>query len=206
MIFADGNSSAEEHASFTNRCSRVTLAGASLARSSSPLVSLIGLLASVLLLGCAKPRAVASPSTPPRTIGPADQGAEATALLPEIVFDVTPPASTLEAMGRSVFGRHDAWLERFHGAVTFVPADVTRSHVEVDLDMTTLTMALPSFTRALRSKSFFDVEKYPRARFVSTGVEPTDKADVYRVTGTLELHGRTRSVTFVTTVVRGLSA
>lgn len=157
--------------------------------------------------GCAAPRTgppAASPAAPSQPANrPGNGKDDAPAALPEIVFTLAPPESTLEAIGTSVLGRHEAWLERFEGTVTFVPAEIGRSHVEVDLDMTTLTMRLPALTRALRSKSFFDVERYPRARFVSTAITATDKPDVYRVSGVLDMHGHRKPVTFVATVVRG---
>lgn len=165
-------------------------------------------VASALLVGCAGGQTVSAPaksasavaSDEARALAPAPTAPTA---LPEIVFDVVPPESRLDAVGTSLLGRHEAWLERFHGTVTFVPAAITRSHVEVELDMTSLTMSVPAFTRALRGKRFFDVEKYPRARFVSTAVATTARPDVYRVDGTLELHGHTRPVGFEATVVRG---
>lgn len=163
------------------------------------------LLTSSVLFGCGAARSPASPVSSPRP-GSTVPGSEAhapPAPLPEIVFDVVPPDSQLDAVGTSLLGRHEAWLERFHGTVTFVPAEIARSHVEVELDMTSLTMSVPAFTRTLRGKRFFDVEKYPRARFVSTAIASTDRADVYRVAGTLEMHGHTRPVSFEATVVRG---
>ena len=44
----------------------------------------------------------------------------------------------------------------------------------------------------LRSADFFDVEKYPEMRFVSTGAQRT--SDGWKVTGTLTIKGVTRAV------------
>ena len=41
------------------------------------------------------------------------------------------------------------------------------------------------------------------ARRSESSIATTDKPDVYRVTGDLAMHGHTRPVTFVATVVRG---
>jgi polyisoprenoid-binding protein YceI len=46
----------------------------------------------------------------------------------------------------------------------------------------------------LKSADFFDVEKFPKLRFVSTRIEPVD-ATRFKVVGELELHGVKRSVT-----------
>jgi len=51
----------------------------------------------------------------------------------------------------------------------------------------------------LRSADFFDAEHHPEITFESTSVEHAGGGD-YRVTGTLDLHGESRSVTFDVTV------
>jgi len=49
----------------------------------------------------------------------------------------------------------------------------------------------------LKSGDFFDVEKFPELRFVSTGAQRTD--DGYTLTGDLTIKGVTRPVTLVVT-------
>lgn len=118
-------------------------------------------------------------------------------------LEILPPESSIEAVATSLAGKHEAWIERFHGTVRFSLDDVSASRVNVDFDMTTLTMGLPGLTRAVRSPAFFDVQRYPRGVFASTKVERTSGKNTYRVTGTLELHGVTRPVSFEAVVVPG---
>lgn len=76
------------------------------------------------------------------------------------------------------------------------------STVDVTLDMTTMTTALPVFDKMLKGDGFFDVKRFPQAMFKSTRVDvlPADpNADdddgrQARVTGDMTIHGVTRSV------------
>ena len=74
--------------------------------------------------------------------------------------------------------------------------------VDVTLDMTTLTTALPPFDAMLKGKDFFDVAQFPSATFRSTGVVlsppapgATDESPkAAKVTGDMTIHGVTQSV------------
>jgi len=49
----------------------------------------------------------------------------------------------------------------------------------------------------LKSPDFFDVEKFPKAKFVSTAIKAGgDNGATHTVTGNLELHGVTKAITF----------
>lgn len=54
----------------------------------------------------------------------------------------------------------------------------------------------------LRSADFFEVVKYPTLTYSVTGVTPTDDGKL-KVSGSLAVHGRTRPVESVATVVKG---
>ena len=74
--------------------------------------------------------------------------------------------------------------------------------VDVSLDMTTLTTALPVFDAMLKGKDYFDVADFPAATFKSTSIElvPADPASTdptakeARVTGDMTIHGVTQTV------------
>ncbi len=77
--------------------------------------------------------------------------------------------------------------------------------VDVSLDMTTMTTALPVFDTLLKGKDYFDVTDFPRATFRSTGVElvqpvandpsdPDGKVREAKVTGDMTIHGVTQTV------------
>ena len=64
--------------------------------------------------------------------------------------------------------------------------------VDVTIGVASVDTRVEARDNHLRSADFFDVEKYPEMRFVSTKAEPTD--DGYTLTGDLTLHGVTRPV------------
>ena len=76
------------------------------------------------------------------------------------------------------------------------------SQVDVTLDMTTLTTALPPFDAMLKGKDYFDVADFPQATFKSTSVAlaPVDpsasdeEGRQAKVTGDMTIHGVTQSV------------
>lgn len=112
-------------------------------------------------------------------------------------------------------GTHVANVERFAGEVVFVPADPNRSHIQVDMDMTSLTTAIPPLTSVMRSPNFFDVQRFPNATFRSTRVaasspppgeakaSPGRGPEWFRVEGELSLHGVTKPIVFEAALVRG---
>lgn len=74
-----------------------------------------------------------------------------------------------------------------------------KSSLDVTIAIDGLVTGLPDFDKHLKSADFFDIEKFPTARFVSTSVKKTgDKtADV---AGKLTLHGVTKPVTLHVTL------
>jgi polyisoprenoid-binding protein YceI len=68
------------------------------------------------------------------------------------------------------------------------------SKVDVKIDINNLVTGLPELDKHLKSKLFFDAEKYPTATFVSNKVDVTGK-DTAKVTGILTLRGMSKPVT-----------
>jgi polyisoprenoid-binding protein YceI len=55
--------------------------------------------------------------------------------------------------------------------VSLDDADLTKSNVEVTIDISTVDTREPNRDKHLRSADFFDVEKYPTISFKSRNVE-----------------------------------
>ena len=79
------------------------------------------------------------------------------------------------------------------GTVLLDQADLAKSSVNVTIDVSAVDSGESSRDSILKSSSFFDVDKYPKATFVSTSVQKT--ASGLTVTGNLTLRGVTRPVT-----------
>lgn len=79
------------------------------------------------------------------------------------------------------------------GTIVWNAADVTKSAVNVTIDVSSVDTGLSSRDSDLKSSSYFDVAQYPTATFISTAVEKT--SDGLTVHGNLTLHGVTKPVT-----------
>ena len=85
------------------------------------------------------------------------------------------------------------------GSITYDPANVGASKVEVILPLSGLDSHVAKFDEHLRSADFFDAEKFPTITFKSTKVEAAGDKKL-RVTGNLTIKGITKPVVLDTTI------
>lgn len=85
------------------------------------------------------------------------------------------------------------------GAITYDPADVGASKVEVTLPLSGLNSHVPAFDEHLRSADFFDAANHPTVTFRSTSVKAAGK-DRLSVVGDLTIKGITKPVTLEVTI------
>jgi polyisoprenoid-binding protein YceI len=113
--------------------------------------------------------------------------------------------SKVEFTGSKVTGKHDGGFNSFSGTIDFVNAKPEESSVWVDIDATSVFSDDEKLTGHLKSKDFFEVEKFPKASFKSTKIEEdaAKGADAYAVTGDFNLHGVTKSISFPATIKAG---
>jgi polyisoprenoid-binding protein YceI len=105
------------------------------------------------------------------------------------------PASKVEFTGKKVVGKHDGGFNQFTGKIDLGPgAKIEGGKVSVEIDMASVYTDTDKLTAHLRSPDFFDVAKYPKARFVSNRI--AKKGDVYEITGELDFHGVKKTLTF----------
>lgn len=81
----------------------------------------------------------------------------------------------------------------FGGTIQFDAANPESSRVDVTIQAASIDTTEGDRDKHLRSADFFDVEKYPTLRFVSTSVRPRG-GSLYDVEGDLTIHGVTRPV------------
>lgn len=84
-------------------------------------------------------------------------------------------------------------FEKFKGSVIIDEKDISKSKVDVSIDMASLNTSIARRDEHLRSADFFDVAKFPTMTFVSTTVEKAG-VDKLKVTGNLTIKGITRPV------------
>jgi polyisoprenoid-binding protein YceI len=79
------------------------------------------------------------------------------------------------------------------GAITYNEADITKSTVNVTIDITSIDTGVSGRDNDLKSENVFDAAQFPTATFVSTGVAKSGSG--LTVNGNLTLHGVTKPVT-----------
>jgi polyisoprenoid-binding protein YceI len=79
------------------------------------------------------------------------------------------------------------------GAITWNEADITKSTVNVTIDIASVDTGVPPRDNDLKSPNFFDAAQFPTATFVSTSVAKSGSG--LAVNGNLTLHGVTKPVT-----------
>ena len=113
---------------------------------------------------------------------------------------ITPENSKVEFIGSKVTGSHNGSFGKFSGDIDYL-GQPEKSRVSVTIDVASLKVDDPKLTEHLKTPDFFDVAKYPQATFVSTDIKPGgDKGASHTITGNLNLHGATKSITFPATI------
>jgi polyisoprenoid-binding protein YceI len=119
-----------------------------------------------------------------------------------VVLAVDPTRSSIEFTGSKVTGKHEGGFDDFAGSIELVDDDPTASRVWIEIDTTSLWADDDRLTKHLKSPDFFEVETYPQATFESTTIEQSE--DGYVVTGNLDLHGVTKSISFPAAIEVGI--
>jgi polyisoprenoid-binding protein YceI len=105
--------------------------------------------------------------------------------------------SKLEFVGAKVTGKHDGGFKTFRGTIRVPDGKVENGSVEVEIESSSVYTDNEKLTGHLKSADFFETEKFPKARFTSTKVQPGGAGGAtHTITGNLELHGVTKSISF----------
>jgi len=158
---------------------------------------------SLFLAACEDPaankvRAITSTASTPASANaqPAVNQAKGEALA------LTPDNSKVQFVGSKVTGKHDGGFNQFTGTIDLVNGKPQDSRVWVDIETASVFTDTDGLTKHLQTGDFFETEKFPKASFTSTKIEPDSAkgADNYTVTGDLELRGQKKAVTFPATI------
>lgn len=88
------------------------------------------------------------------------------------------------------------WLA--NGTINFDSNKLANSNVDITIQVESIVTGVPGLDRHLKSADFFDVAKYPTAKFVSSKIVAVDDKH-FNMTGNLTIHGVTKPVTFLVT-------
>ncbi|MEA3055188.1 MAG: hypothetical protein QOD30_620 [Actinomycetota bacterium] len=110
------------------------------------------------------------------------------------VYEIDGAHTSVEFVGRhlmitKVRGR----FSDVRGQIT-IDEEPTKSHVEVEIGVASVSTGNGDRDTHLTSGDFFDVEQYPTITFASTAVKPT-RDNTWEVVGDLTVHGTTKPVT-----------
>lgn len=156
---------------------------------------LAGVFVCALMGGCdtnpAQGKSVAKVSEPAVATQPLGEATAAT----KYVF--SNAASKIEFVGAKVTKKHDGAFNVFSGAIELVDGDATKSVIRVEIATASLTADDPKLTSHLKSPDLLDVEKFPKATFASTSIKAGGESGAtHTITGNLQLHGVTKSISF----------
>jgi polyisoprenoid-binding protein YceI len=99
----------------------------------------------------------------------------------------------IKFVGSKKDGKHEGSFSKLSGSFT-VDDTVSKLDLSVTIDVDSMSTDNPKLTSHLKSPDFFDVKKFPEAKFVSKSVKK--EGDGYVVTGDLTMHGKTKVLSF----------
>ncbi|HHY85283.1 MAG TPA: YceI family protein [Verrucomicrobia bacterium] len=102
------------------------------------------------------------------------------------------PDSKINFVGSKVTGKHDGGFTNFSGTISVADGKVVDAEIKINLESTWSDNQ--RLTAHLKSPDFFDVANFPTSTFTVTSIEGSGAQQ--KVTGNLELHGVTKSISF----------
>jgi polyisoprenoid-binding protein YceI len=130
-----------------------------------------------------------SAETAPATPSPAPANAA--------TYTFSAADSKIDFTGAKITGKHDGSFKTFTGTISVPDGKPELGQVKVEIDTSSLKIEPEKLEGHLKSPDFFDVGKYPKASFTSTAIAPsTEAGKTHVITGNLELHGVTKSISF----------
>lgn len=107
-----------------------------------------------------------------------------------VTYSVDPAHTTVGFKIRHLFSQVQGRFDRFEGTITFDPDAPASAKVEGSIEAASINTNHAKRDAHLRNPDFFDVEKYPKISFRSTGVSDVDASrKTGKLSGVLSMHG-----------------
>ena len=108
-------------------------------------------------------------------------------------YQLDPSHTTVSfSVKHMMFAKVRGGFDKMRGVLNYNPEELSKSSVEVEIEVASISTRDSKRDANLKSAEFFDVKKYPTLTFKSTHIEKG--GDGIYVTGDLTIHGVTRSV------------
>lgn len=137
---------------------------------------------------------------PAASVGAAVAAAPASpAAATAVTYRIAPGTSRIEFTGSKVTGKHDGTFGSFSGTASVTGGTPESAGLSVEIDLASVKTDNEKLDGHLKSPDFFDVARFPKATFTSTAIQAGAAAGTgvtHTVTGTLDLHGVRRTVSF----------
>ncbi|WP_394845273.1 YceI family protein [Pendulispora brunnea] len=131
---------------------------------------------------------------------PAEVQQATTGAATKLAFSSTD-GSVFSFVGAKVTGKQEGSFGKFSGTVDLIDGNPEKSKVDAEVDVGSLSTDAEGLTHHLKTPDFFDVAKFPTAHFTSTAIRAGgEKGATHTITGNLELHGVTKSISFPATI------
>ena len=118
-----------------------------------------------------------------------------TAYADAATYRVDPAHSSVTFRVRHLFSSVTGRFSSFSGKIVYDEKQPTKSSVEGEIDAATIDTNVKKRDDHLRSADFFDVAKYPKLSFQSSGVTDVDPSGKKgKMNGTLTMHGVSKPV------------
>lgn len=110
-------------------------------------------------------------------------------------FAVDPATSSIAFSGTHVGNKFSGKFEKWTAAIKFDPENLSTSKIEVLIDTASAKTGNSMYDGTLPSADWFDVKKFPQAKYVSTEIHKNADG-TFTAKGDLTIRDKTQSVTF----------
>lgn len=115
-------------------------------------------------------------------------------------YELDLAASKVHFVGSNITAAQEGDIKFAGGTLAVEGNDLSKINASVSIDMKSLTTSVEALTKHLKSVDFFDVEHFPTASFSNAVVTPGGQGGTHTVSGTLEIRGTKKQVSFPATI------
>jgi polyisoprenoid-binding protein YceI len=116
------------------------------------------------------------------------------AIFAETTVPLTGDNTKITFVGTKKTGKHDGGFKKLTGTAK-LGADPTALKIDIEIDMDSIWTDNEKVTNHLKTPDFFDAANNPKSKFTVTKVVKDKEKDTYKLTGKLDMHGKSKEIT-----------